>query len=111
MRTRHAPVRALHFSGKPVLHIAPQLRVHSQLRRLRPLGAPVSMRLRGRGPIVKPAGPDRSVPLQLPGDRRRRTTQLTGDLPDPRTTSEQNRDLLPLGERQITPGHRREIER
>ena len=69
------------------------------------------MRLGGRGPILRPAGPDRSVPLQLPGDRRRRTTQLTRDLSHPTTTSEQDRDLLPLGEGQITPRHRREIER
>ena len=71
----------------------------------------VGMRLRGRGPVLGPAGAERSVPLKLPGDRRRRTTQLTRDLPHPTTTGEQDRDLLPLGERQIAPRHRREIER
>src|ERR1700733_7794305 len=111
LRTRDAPVRALHFSGEAVLHIAPQLRVDRELGRLRPLGAPVGMRLRGRGPILRPAAAECRVTLQLSGDRRRRTTQLTRDLPDPTTPCEQDRDLLPLDERQITPRHRRKIER
>src|SRR4051794_26983416 len=49
LRARDAPVRALHFPGKPVLHIASQLRVERELGRLRSPGAPVGMRLRGRG--------------------------------------------------------------
>jgi integrase len=80
LRTRNAPVGPLHRPGEPVLHIATQLLVDSELRRLRSSGATVGMRLGGRGPILRPAGADRSVPLQLSGDRRRCTTQLTRDL-------------------------------
>src|SRR5436190_1643338 len=110
-RTRNAPVGPLHRPRKPVLHIATQLRVDSELRRLGTSSATVRMPLRGRGPILRPAGASRSVALQLSGDRRRRTTQLTRDLSHPTTTSEQDRDLLPLGEGQITPRHRRKIQR
>jgi hypothetical protein len=66
------------------------------------------MRLRGRRPILRPARADRSIALQLSGNRRRRTTQLTRDLPHPTTTSEKDRDLLPLLKGQITPRQRRE---
>ena len=69
------------------------------------------MPLGGRGSIFNSAASDRSVALQLSGDRRRRTTEPTRDLSHPTTTGEQDRDLLSLGEGQITPGHRRESER
>ena len=66
----------------------------------------------GRSRLDTQAGrSDRSVALQLSRDRRRRTTEPTRDLSHPRTTREQDRDLLPLGEGQITPRHRRELER
>ncbi len=47
------------------------------------------MPLGGRGSVLGSAAADRSVALQLPEDRRRRTTQLTRDLTHPKTTSEQ----------------------
>ena len=110
-RTRDAPIRPLHRPRKPILHISPQLRIHRELRRLGTLSATLSMPLGGRGSILNAATSDRSIALQLSGDRRRRTTEPTRDLSHPTTTREQDRDLLPLGERQITPRHRRKIER
>src|SRR5438270_11268925 len=110
-RTRNAPVGPLHRPRKPVLHIATQLRVDSELRRLGTSSATVRMPLRGRGPILRPTGASRGVALQLSADRRRCTTQLPRDLSHPITTSEQHGDLLPLGERQIAPRHRREAEK
>src|SRR5438046_9320529 len=98
LRTRNAPVRPLHKPGKPLLHIAPQLRVQRELRRLWPSSAAVRMRLSGRDPIFGPAAADRRVALQLPGDRRRCTPELTGDPTHPAATSEQHCDLLSLGE-------------
>jgi hypothetical protein len=109
--TRDAPIRPLHRPRKPVLHIAPQLRIHRQLRRLGTLSATLSMPLGGRGSIFNAATSDRSVALQLSADRRRRANQPTRDLSHPTTSSEPDRDLLALGERQITPGRRREAER
>jgi hypothetical protein len=109
--TRDTPVRPLHRPGKPVLHIGPQLRVHRKLRRLGSTGATLRMRLSGRGSILNPAASNRSVALQLPGDRGWRTTELTRDLAHPGTAGQQDRDLLPLGERQITPRRRGEGER
>src|SRR5438093_765469 len=44
-----------------------------------------------------------ALPMQLPRDRRRRTTQTAGDLTDTAHTSMKDRDLLPLRERQVTP--------
>src|SRR5947207_817155 len=111
LRTGDAPVRPLHSPGKPVLHIGPQLRVHRELRRLRSSGATLSMPVSGRGSIFNSAASSRSVALQLSGDCRRGTTELTRDLAHPGATSEQHRDLLTLSERQIAPGHRREGER
>ncbi len=104
-RARNAPVGALHSSGEPVLHIATQLRVDRQLRRLGSSGTTVSMRLGGRGPILRPAGADRSVPPQLSGDRRRRTTELTRDRAHPRTTS--SSDRLPEPDPMFPPSSRR----
>ena len=111
LRTRRAPVGPLHSPGKPGLHIGPQLRVDRELRRLGSTGASVGMRRGSRGSIFRTTAADRCVALQLPGDRRRRPTQPTRDLPHPTTTSEQHCDLLSLGERQKAPRHRREGER
>ena len=106
-----APIRPLHRARKPILHISPQLRIHRELRRLGTLSTTLSVSLGGRGSIFNAATSDRGIALQLSGDRRRRTAEPTRDLSHPTTTREQDRDLLPLGERQITPGHGHEGER
>jgi len=109
--TSDAPIRPLHRPSKPILHIGPQLRIDRELRRLGTLSATLSVSLGGRRSIFNAATSDRGIALQLSGDRRRRTTEPTRDLSHPTTTRKQHRDLLPLGERQITPRHRRKIER
>ena len=68
--TRDAPVRPLHRPRKPVLPIGPQLRVDRELRRLGSLSATLRMPLSGRGSIFNSAASDRSIALQLSGDRR-----------------------------------------
>ena len=109
--TSDAPIRPLHRARKPILHIRPQLRIHRELRRLGTLSTTLSMSLGGRGSIFNAATSDRGIALQLTGDRRRRTTEPTRDRSHPTTTREQDRDLLPLGGRQITPRHGHERER
>src|SRR5437764_9886384 len=69
LRTGNAAVGPLHSPRKPGLHIVPQLRVHSQLRRLRSSRATLSMPVGGRGSIFNSAASNRSVALQLSGDR------------------------------------------
>ena len=98
-----APIRPLHRARKPILHISPQLRIHRELRRLGTLSTTLSVSLGGRGSIFNAATSDRGIALQLSGDHRRRTAEPTRDLSHPTTTREQDRDLLPLGERQIRP--------
>src|ERR1019366_3958863 len=69
------------------------------------------MPLSGRSSIFHSPASDRSIALQLSRDRRRRTTELTRDLTNPRTTRAEDCDLLSLVKGQITPGRRREAER
>src|SRR5438067_6144329 len=112
LRTGDAgPVRPLHGAGLAVLHIPAQLRVDGELRRLRTPSATVSMPLRGRRPILEISATRRGVPAQLTGDRRRRPTELTRDLPHPTATGAQDRNLLPFGERQVAPRQRGEGDR
>jgi hypothetical protein len=85
-------------ASQPVLHIAAQLVVDSELGRLGPACAAVGMPLRGRRAIVKAAAASRGVAPQLPRDRRRRPTQPARDLAHPATTGTQKRDLLALSE-------------
>src|SRR5437763_4979485 len=46
------------------------------------------------------------VATHLPRDRRRRPIQPAGDLAHPNTLSAKDRDLFPLGKREITPRQR-----
>jgi len=90
VRTRNTPVGALHRPGQPVLHIdrpaTPGSQPASPARDVERDGPHAS----GRSRLGTRDGRcRRSVALQLPGDRRRRTTQLTRDLTHPKTTSEQ----------------------
>jgi hypothetical protein len=75
IRTRDTPVRPLHRPRKPILHISAQHRVDLELGRLGSTGATLRMPVRGRGSILNSTASDRRVALQLPRDRRRRTTQ------------------------------------
>jgi hypothetical protein len=104
-------VRPLHSAGQTDLHIAAQHRAHGELGGLRAPRAPVGMPLRGRGPVLESAAAGRGVAPQFPGDRRRRPTELARDLPHPGATGAQDRDLLPLGKRQVAPGRRSESDR
>ena len=80
--------------------------VGGELRDLRAPGAPIGVPLRGRGPVVQPAAPGRGVAAQLPRDRRRRAAQLAGRSHGPRPPGVQDRDLLPLRERQVATRRR-----
>ena len=64
------------------------------------------MPLRDRRLVLEPPRPRRRVPAQLPRDRRRAPTQPPRDLPHTTTLRTQQRDLLPLGERQVAARHR-----
>ncbi len=101
-------VGPLHRARQPVLHIAAQLEVRRELGGLRAPRPQVAMPLCGRGAIPEPAATSRSVAPQLPGNRRRRTTEPARDFPHPAALGTQQRDLLPLGERQVPPRRRGE---
>ena len=107
----NAPVRPLHSPRQAVLHIAAQLRVGRQLGGLRSPAAPVGVPLRGRCPIGQRAAASPGVTAQLPRDRRRRATDPPGDLAHPQLLGAQQSDLLPLGERQVTPRQRDNSDR
>ena len=102
VRTDHqTAVRAAHSAVQSVLHIGSQHRVDDQLHRLRASGPPVRVPLRGARAIDQTATSCPGVATQLARDRRRRPAELPRDRPHPFTPSAQQRDLLPLGERQI----------
>ena len=64
------------------------------------------MPLRDRCLVLEPPRPRRRVPAQLPRDRRRAAIQPPRDLPHTKTLSAEERDLLPLDERQVAARHR-----
>src|SRR3954462_15411087 len=97
------PVRGDDDTGEPVLHVAPQRLVDRQLGRLRTAGGAVGVPLRGRGPVRQTAAARGGVAAQLARDRGRRALEPAGDLAHPVPLRAPDRDLLPLGKRQITP--------
>src|SRR3984885_2023508 len=104
--THYDAARVLHRPGETVLHIPPQLSIDSQLGRLRTLPTSVRVPLRSAGPIRETTTTSRSVTAQLAGDRRRRPTEPTCNLTNATPAGSQQRDLLPLSKRQITPRQR-----
>src|ERR1019366_1553701 len=107
IRTSHrAPTRPLHGARKTVLHVPSQLAVDDKLRRLRAPTAPVSVPLRGRGPILEPATTSRGIATKLPRDSRGRTAEHTRGLTHATPAGAQQRDLLPLSKRQIASRQR-----
>src|SRR4051794_28354630 len=95
------PARPTALASQPLLHVPPQRRVHSQLRRLRASGRPLGMPLRGRGPILQTAAARGGVAPQLTRDRGRRTPQPSGGLPHPTAPRPQQRKFLAFRKRQI----------
>jgi hypothetical protein len=83
---------------------AEPISVSPNLRALpaRPSSAPVPVLARYSSPPLARRG----VATQLSGDRRRRATEPAGDLPHTTPAGAQQRDLLPLNKRQITPRQR-----
>ena len=97
--------------GQAILHVLAQRLVRSQLGHLGPAGAPFGMPLRGRRPVLHPVTASRCVAAQFPRDRRWRPAHPAGDLAHPALLRAQNRDLLPLGERQVPPRQRGQGDR
>ncbi len=89
--------------GQPGLHPVPQRRVAGQLRRLRPPRPRPRVPLgRHRPVLAMPPG----IAAHLPAHRRRRTAQPRRDRPQRLTRRQPDRDLLPLGHRQIPAAQR-----
>jgi hypothetical protein len=99
-------VRPFDGTRETILRIAVKLRVDRELRGLRPLGATVGVPLRGAGPALQITTTGASITTKLPGDRGSRAAELARDLSNPTPTGTLNRDLLTLGERQVTPRQR-----
>ena len=95
-----------YHARQPILHIRPQRQVDRHLRWLRPLSRPFSMPLRRGGPILQLATARGSVAAQFTRDRRSRPPHVPGDLPHAGALRMLDRKLLPLGERQVSPGQR-----
>ena len=89
--------------GEPFPHIGPQRRTRRELRPLRTTRCPLRVPLRGGRPVIQVAAPRRRVAPQLARDRRCRPSRTTCDLPHAETSRPPQRDLLPLGERQVPP--------
>ncbi len=101
-RTRHRiPVRSTNLAAEPLLHILAEPVVVGESRGLRAPGHQLSLPLRDRSTVVQPSTASGRVATQLPRDRRRRSPDPPGDLPNPDTLRPQQRDLLPLLETQI----------
>src|SRR5579859_2859763 len=94
-----------HRASQPILDAAPQRLVHRQLGGLRTPGAPISVPLRRRRPVLQVPAAGRSIAPQLPRDRGSRAAGSPGDLPHPAPMRPQDRDLLPLGKGQVARRH------
>jgi len=99
------PIGLPHHTRQTVLHIAPQRLIHGELGGLQAPGAPIGVPLGRRRLVLQAPAAGRGVAPQLPRDRRSRTAGPPGDFPHPAPTRPQDRDLLPLGEGQVTPRH------
>src|SRR5829696_546644 len=105
------PVRTADLAGQALLHVLAQPLVRNQLRRLGALGHQFRLPLRDRSAVVELAAASGCVATQLARDRRRRAAQSTSGLSDARALDPENRDLLPLPERQVATGQRSKIDR
>ena len=105
-RPQRAAVRSPNRASEAPLHVLAEPVVPGELGGL---GSPGrrSACLRGRRLVLEPEGPRRGVAAQLPRDRRRRTTDRTGDGAHARALRSEQGDVLALGERQIPTRHRR----
>jgi hypothetical protein len=81
-----------------ILDIPLESSVSCQLRRPRASGAPVSVPLGVRGPVVELAASRRRIPEQFAGDGRRGTADLPRYLANTAALGSENGDLLSLGE-------------
>ena len=106
------PAQGGHGAGRAVLHIRPQRRAGGQLRPFRQTCRPLCVPLRRGDPIVQPQTlrvsaspppPRGRVATQLARDRGRRPPQPACNLPHAQALRPQQRNLLPLGKRQIPP--------
>ena len=106
-RPRHrSAARSDDGPSEPFPYIGPQRRTRRELRPLRTARRPFRMPLRGGCPVIQVAAPRRRVAPQLARDRRRRPSRATCDLPHAKTSRPPQRDLLPLGKRQVPPRER-----
>jgi hypothetical protein len=91
-------VRGGHLAGEPVLHVLAQLGVAGKLGWLGPPRLTLGLPLRDRRPVLQLAASRRCVAAQLTRDRRRRATQLPGDLAYPELLGVQQWSALGLME-------------
>jgi len=86
---------------KTVLYVLAQPVIGGKLGHLRPARPLLGVPLRGRRPIRRSISPGRRVTAQLSRDRRRRPVYPPSDLADTELLLDQDRDLLPLRQRQV----------
>ena len=96
-------IRRRDVAGQPLLKIFTQYGVRQQLGRLRTQRCAVDMPLRRVGSVFKAAATGCSVLPQLPRDRRWRSKELPGNLPNTFSTGNCQVDLLTLGEAKVSP--------
>lgn len=92
---------------QPLLYVLLQRGVHRQLRRLWSARGALCMPLRRRRAVLEAAGARGGVAAQLTRDRRRCPGQMAGDRAHALPLGTPERDLLPVGERQIPPRRQR----
>ena len=100
-------LRAQHPAREADLDVVSESVVAGELGDLGSASPPLGVPLRDRRFVFEPESSGRSVPAQLPGDRRRRPPELTSDLAHTEALGAVERDVLTLGERQIAARHSR----
>ena len=86
------------IAGQSILHVLQQDRIRHQFGRLGTLCGEVGMPLRCVGPVLEAAAARGRVAPQLTRDRRRRSSQLSGDRSNALSASARQRDLFTLSE-------------
>ena len=95
------PVQFRHGPCETVLHVLAQRIIDGELGAFRAPGTPIGMPLCRQGTIIQITAAGRGIPSQLPRDRRWRAVQAPGDRAHATAAGAQERDFLPLDEREI----------
>ena len=107
LRAQHPAIGRADPAREADLDVVSESVVAGELGDLGSASPPLGVPLRDRRFVFEPESSGRSVPAQLPRDRRRRPPELASDLAHTEALGAVERDVLTLTERQITARHSR----